>query len=688
MSWARFGGGARLAAVLLVCALAGGGAHAAPAAEGGKSRSPFAGDARLEKRVTLEFAKLPLSEALAEITRQTGVKLIALERAADEPVALYVKEQPAAEVLRQVAELLGYWWSRRVVSPAGSAPGAGSRPGAVQPHYEIYQDLRSKNEEAAILSGAKRAVLTTLQAELGRHRRFANLPQAELDKRVATGDSELGKLMSGGGGGFGAQGQANEAMHEWQAARNVATPLGRIMLGVVERLTPAQWQSLLNGDAITYSTEPKAGELRLGAETATSLRATKPTSSVPFGVGDSLGPEVKAAMAQMQEKAQEEWGRATGYRIDVQLTLSMGSQPVGLMRVAPQPLGGTPGLSAMTGFNLFAMPDTNPKAVKEAPEARKARLAADPSLAKKGQLPPADPAGTSFMPFLQRTGSTLKRIAAGYQVNCVADAYTSGSIGFGGAPPSAPAGGTAATDAGDPLFEVLDRFFGMQRDWVRDGEFIRLRSRTWAFDRNVEIPSRLMRRWAEIWKERNGWDLDQLASIVDQLRQEQIMTFELAAQEYEIPSGGQLFMLMMSADALRLYAHLAPPQRQALADGKPLALGSLTAAQRPYALDLARGHGRSIVQMFMGPPAWRSPQDLARAELTLKGMPAPPLPFGGGPGAARPSEAAAPAAPAPPPPAPRMMAIFELKYPQGQPENYVVPGVLPPGTALPKAEGK
>src|SRR5688500_7460783 len=100
---------ARLIACSLLLALGASAALAAPREEA-KSRSPFAGDARLEKRVTLEHAKIPLGEALAEITRQTGVKLVALERAADEPVALYVKEQPAAEVLRQVAELFGYFW--------------------------------------------------------------------------------------------------------------------------------------------------------------------------------------------------------------------------------------------------------------------------------------------------------------------------------------------------------------------------------------------------------------------------------------------------------------------------------------------------------------------------------------------------------------------------------------------------
>jgi hypothetical protein len=199
-----------------------------------------------------------------------------------------------------------------------------------------------------------------------------------------------------------------------------------------------------------------------------------------------------------------------------------------------------------------------------------------------------------------------------------------------------------------------------------------------------------MRRWADDWKARNGWDLDQLAAIVDTLRSEQLTTFELAAQEYDIPSGGQLFMLMLSADALRLYAHLLPAQRQALTAGRSLSLGSLNPAQRPLALDLARGRGRSLVQMFMGPPPWRSPQDLARATLSLKGMPAPAMfrpptaPAPPRPGAEPRAETGAPA----PPVLRRLMAIFELRFPEGRPETFVVPGVLPPGTPLPMPEKK
>src|SRR5437588_6002214 len=140
----------RAAALSLLLVLVAPIAVAKPA-ETEKSRSPFAGDARLEKRVTLAYPKVPLSEALADITKQPGVKLVALERAADEPVALFVKEQPAAEVLRQIAELLGYWWSRRRSGAGGQGLGVSKdrtlptpnlQPPA--PTYEIFQDVRSK----------------------------------------------------------------------------------------------------------------------------------------------------------------------------------------------------------------------------------------------------------------------------------------------------------------------------------------------------------------------------------------------------------------------------------------------------------------------------------------------------------------------------------------------------------------
>ena len=54
----------RIAALALLLTLSAAVVSAAPPSETGKSRSPFAGDTRLEKRVTLEFAKTPLNEAL------------------------------------------------------------------------------------------------------------------------------------------------------------------------------------------------------------------------------------------------------------------------------------------------------------------------------------------------------------------------------------------------------------------------------------------------------------------------------------------------------------------------------------------------------------------------------------------------------------------------------------------------
>src|SRR5262249_21371742 len=93
-------------------------------------------DPRLEKRVKLRLKRSPLSEVVAELARQTEVAIRASADVADEPALLFVTDQPAKEVMHHLATLFGYRWTR-----LGNA--AGDR-------YEIYQDLRSKQEEEAL----------------------------------------------------------------------------------------------------------------------------------------------------------------------------------------------------------------------------------------------------------------------------------------------------------------------------------------------------------------------------------------------------------------------------------------------------------------------------------------------------------------------------------------------------------
>src|SRR5688572_15918485 len=91
---------------------------------------------RLEKRVTLRIGKSPLSEVVAELGRKAGVRLRAAAEVADEPAIVYAFDQPAGEVMRQLASLFDYRWRR-------TGEGENLR-------YELYQDQQARKKEDAL----------------------------------------------------------------------------------------------------------------------------------------------------------------------------------------------------------------------------------------------------------------------------------------------------------------------------------------------------------------------------------------------------------------------------------------------------------------------------------------------------------------------------------------------------------
>src|SRR5438105_2521536 len=65
----------------------------------------LADDPRLDRPVSLRLKRAPLSAVLAELDRQTGARLAASTDTADEPAIVLVREQPAKELMRQLALL-------------------------------------------------------------------------------------------------------------------------------------------------------------------------------------------------------------------------------------------------------------------------------------------------------------------------------------------------------------------------------------------------------------------------------------------------------------------------------------------------------------------------------------------------------------------------------------------------------
>src|SRR5438874_7688722 len=67
-------------------------------------------DSRLAKPVTLRLKRAALSEVLAALQRETGARMTATTDTADEPALVYLTEQPARAVMRQLALLFNFRW--------------------------------------------------------------------------------------------------------------------------------------------------------------------------------------------------------------------------------------------------------------------------------------------------------------------------------------------------------------------------------------------------------------------------------------------------------------------------------------------------------------------------------------------------------------------------------------------------
>lgn len=100
----------------------------------GFSQSSETKDSRLDQKVTIKALGMPLGDFLAELSRQTGVRMTARRDIADDKIALYVKDLPLADLQEAIKEVLRVRCSRDVKDG--------------EPRYEFWMDLRTKQEIA------------------------------------------------------------------------------------------------------------------------------------------------------------------------------------------------------------------------------------------------------------------------------------------------------------------------------------------------------------------------------------------------------------------------------------------------------------------------------------------------------------------------------------------------------------
>jgi hypothetical protein len=125
-------------------------------------------------------------------------------------------------------------------------------------------------------------------------------------------------------------------------------------------------------------------------------------------------------------------------------------------------------------------------------------------------------------------------------------------------------------------------------DWLREGNFFRIRHRRWYEIRLAELPDRTADRWATFLRARPHLSLEELGRLVLELRDEQLReSFEAAMEECGVRLP-ELFDQVVEDNprgtraALRAYAGLPPLQKEQLGRGRPVAWRALPATGRGW----------------------------------------------------------------------------------------------------------
>jgi hypothetical protein len=109
-------------------------------------------DTRLFRKVSLQDKGVSVTELCQQLQTQTDVSVSAMHGVSDEKVTVFVKELPARDVMRAVAQVFGYRWARE------------GDEGAFK--YTLTQDLRSQLDEEEMRNRDVNAALLDLDAKM------------------------------------------------------------------------------------------------------------------------------------------------------------------------------------------------------------------------------------------------------------------------------------------------------------------------------------------------------------------------------------------------------------------------------------------------------------------------------------------------------------------------------------------
>lgn len=320
------------------------------------------------------------------------------------------------------------------------------------------------------------------------------------------------------------------------------SPVARLLARFLGTLSLAHWnRAIEEGRSLVFSTDPAPGEMRLAPDMARSLREAVPRF---FPGGPVTGSDADLGrLRQREQERQEAWAKASGYRVTLRTNIEALRQGAERLRLT-----------------LHAAPIDGASS-EWSPEAGSG---GDTSLRIEVAAPEMAPAGTARCP---RLSELLPALARAHNVQILADAYHR-SPRLRGDPFAAEEG----------LEAWLARYAAATHRWDRQGKLLRLRSRSWAFDRPREVPGRLLRRWQKQCDEQGALPLDEWVLAISGLNEGQLQTLAEVARERGWPP--ELQTARAAWPCLRLYASLPPDQQQALARGEEIPASAMGPRQR------------------------------------------------------------------------------------------------------------
>lgn len=257
--------------------------HPAP-----KPLAVLQGDSRLEQKVTLRLPKRSLAWIAAELSRLTGARITTRSEVADEPALVYVTDRPAREVMQHLAMLFDYRWARS------------EKAGALA--YELYQTAQAKREEETLRGREREEALQRLMARVRRAIESGLRPDRS----------------------------------EW---KGLSWPL----LHVAALVRPEQWQALVDGEVLYFSTGGEPGTVGLPEAVARELRDARPSLERSRYLDPQPSDEGRARRLQLEARMQAEWASAPSVRVAIALRHSSdsseGAEDYFSLSIVPTPAG-------------------------------------------------------------------------------------------------------------------------------------------------------------------------------------------------------------------------------------------------------------------------------------------------------------------------------------------------------------